>query len=283
MSYSLTFTTSDQSYSQPACAQFGVAGGRKKKVGTSFQELNEKVKAEGTGAAAAAGGAGADDLAKLQEMMAKAFEDPAALEAINQLSSGLQDVMEELGKMDPEALQAQMAQAMKLMTQGDIMDAVISKKDEVLASLEQTGLVPPAELAKYKADPAYFEEQMKGAFDQMKGLFENPDLLKTASEAMKGMQEAMSDPLLTKMQELLMADSVSEVEIEELRLSFLQNPNWMQDNPSMAMFQGLSEEVKDARKFKNGFLEARKSITDMMGGMGMGMNVAAGGAGVGEL
>ncbi|KAI2489278.1 hypothetical protein MHU86_25312 [Fragilaria crotonensis] len=267
----------------PACAQFGVAGGRKKKVGTSFQELNEKVKAEGTGAAAAAGGAGADDLAKLQEMMAKAFEDPAALEAINQLSSGLQDVMEELGKMDPEALQAQMEQAMKLMTQGDIMDAVISKKDEVLASLEQTGLVPPAELAKYKADPAYFEEQMKGAFDQMKGLFENPDLLKTASEAMKGMQEAMSDPLLTKMQELLMADSVSEVEIEELRLSFLQNPNWMQDNPSMAMFQGLSEEVKDARKFKNGFLEARKSITDMMGGMGMGMNVAAGGAGVGEL
>ena len=215
--------------------------------------------------------------------MAKAFEDPAALEAINQLSTGLQDVMEELGKMDPEALQAQMEQAMKLMTQGDIMDAVISKKDEVLASLEQTGLVPPAELAKYKADPVYFEEQMKGAFDQMKGLFENPDLLKTASEAMKGMQEAMSDPLLTKMQELLMADSVSEVEIEELRLSFLQNPNWMQDNPSMAMFQGLSEEVKDARKFKNGFLEARKAITDMMGGMGMGMYVAAGGAGVGEL
>jgi hypothetical protein len=256
-----------------------------KKVGTSFQELNEKVKAEGAGAAATAGGAGADDLAKLQEMMAKAFEDPSALEAISQLSAGLQDAMEELGKMDPEALQAQMEQAMKLMTEGDIIDAVISKKDEVLASLEQSGLVPASELAKYKADPAYFEEQMKGAFDQMKGLFDNPELLKTASEAMKGMQEAMSDPLLTKMQEMLMADSVSEVEIEELRLSFLQNPNWMQDNPSMAMFQGLSEEVKDAKQFKAGFLEARKAITDMMGGMemGMGMNVPVGGAGVGEL
>lgn len=265
---------------QPACAQFGVAGGRKKKVGTSFQELNEKVKAEGTGAAV---GDGAGDLEKLQEMMAKAFEDPAALEAINQMSAGLQGMMEELGKMDPEALQAQMAQAMKLLTQDDIMDTVISKKDEVMASLEQSGLVPPEELAKYKTDPAYFEEQMKGAFEQMKGLFDNPEMLKTAADAMKGMQDAFSDPLLTKMQELLMADNVSEIEIEELRLSFLQNPNWMKDNPSMAMFQGLSEEVKDEQKFKTGFLEARKAITDMMGGMGMGMDIGAGGAGIGEL
>ena len=247
------------------------------------------MKAEGLGSPAAApslnvGGTN-QDLAKLQEMMMKAFEDPAAMDAIKQMSVGMEDVMKELGKMSPEALQAQMEEAMKLMTQDDIMDAVISKKEDVLASLEQTGLVPPEELAKFKADPAYFEEQMKGAFDQMKGLFQNPDLIKMATDTMKGMQDALTDPLLAKMQELLMADHVSEVEIEELRLSFLQKPNWMEDNPAMAMFQGLSEEVKDAQKFKDGFLEARKAIGDMLGSMDLDADGASArvGAGFGEL
>lgn len=247
---------------QPASAQFGVAGGRKKKVGTSFQELNEKVQAEGAGVG------GVDDMAKLQEMMAKAFQDPSTLEAINQMGAGLQDVMEELGKMDPAALQAQMEQAMKLMTGGDIMDAVISKKDEVLANLEQTGLVPAEELAKYKADPAYFEEQMKGAFEQMKGLFDNPEMIKTAADAMKGMQDALSDPVLAKMQELLVADTVTDLQIEELRLMFLQKPKMLEENPAFAMFQGLADEVKDAKKFKAGMIEARKSIQDVLGAVG---------------
>ena len=260
---------------KPASAQFGVAGGRKKKVGTSFQELNEKIQAE------SAGVGGVDDMAKLQDMMAKAFQDPSTLEAISQMGAGLQDVMEELGKMDPAALQAQMEQAMKLMTGGDIMDAVISKKDEVLANLEQTGLVPPEELAKYKADPAYFEEQMKGAFDQMKGLFDNPEMIKTAAEAMKGMQDALSDPILTQLQELLVADSVTDLQIEELRLMFLQKPKLFENNPAMAMFKGLADEVKDAKKFKAGVMEARKSINDVLGAVGGAGGLK--GLGMGEL
>jgi hypothetical protein len=161
---------------------------------------------------------------------------------------------------------------MKLITTGDIID-------EVLASLERSGLGSASELSKYEADPAYFAEQMKGAFDLMKGLFNNPEYLKTASEAKKEMQDDMSNPLFPKMKELLFADNVSEVEIEELQLLFLQNPNWMQDYPSITM--GLSEKAKDAKPFKAGFFEARKAITEKI--RGMGMNVPVGGAGVGEL
>jgi hypothetical protein len=280
---------------QPSSAQFGVAAGRKK-VGTSFHELNERLKSESD--TAASGTAGVGDLSNIQELMAKAFEDPATLQAIQQMTSGFQDAMQELSKMDPSALQSQMEQVLNMMTQGDIMDAVLSKKDDVLANLELTGLVPPEELAKYKADPAYFETQMKGAFDQMKGIFSDPTVLETASKAMQGMQAAMTDPLLLKLNELLLATrEVTALEMEELRLLFLQAP----DHPALTMFQGLAEEIKDSRKFQKGFQEARQSIKDlmddgasgfadiwktMMDGMAApttkGTNIM-GGAGVGEL
>jgi hypothetical protein len=258
-------------------------GGGGRKVGTTFQELNEQVK---EGGVATGGAAGMDDMEKMQEMMAAAFSDPAALEAMQAMGSGLQDMMEEMGKMDPAALQAQMEEAMKLMTQGDIMDSVLEKKDEVLANLEQTGLVPPEELAKYKADPAYFEEQMKGAFDQMKGLFEDPDMMKTAQDAMQGMQDAFSDPIITQMQELLMADEVTNMQIEELRLTLLQNEKQLTESPAMAMFQGMADEVKDEKLFRKGFMEGRQAIQEVLGGAGMGglagMGLGAG-AGMGEL
>jgi hypothetical protein len=243
--------------------------------------------------------AGLGDLSNIQELMAKAFEDPATLQAIQQMSSGFQDAMDEISKMDPSALQSSMEQLLNMMTQGDIMDAVISKKDDVLANLELTGLVPPEELAKYKADPAYFEEQMKGAFDQMKGIFSDPAVLESASKTMKGMQAALTDPLLLKLNELLLATrEVTALEMEELRLLFLQAP----DHPALTMFQGLADEVKDTIKFQQGFQEARQSIKDMMedGASGfaelwktmmdgmvapsnMAANVMGGGAGVGEL
>lgn len=281
----------------PSSAQFGVAAGRKK-VGTSFHELNERLKSEGTGSETA----GIGDLSNIQDLMAKAFEDPATLEAIQQMTSGFKGAMEELSKMDPAALQNQMEQVLNMMTQGDIMDAVISKKDDVLANLELTGLVPPEELAKYKADPAYFETQMKGAFDQMKGIFSDPTVLETASQAMQGMQAALSDPLLLKLNELLLATrEVTALEMEELRLLFLKAP----DHPALTMFQGLADEIKDSLKFQKGFQEARQSLKDMMddGASGFadvwknmmdGMmtttpptttaaNIMAGGAGVGEL
>jgi hypothetical protein len=277
--------------SQPVSAQFGVAGQMRKKAGTSFQELNDLVK-EGGAPAATGGGGAADalaglgdlgDLDKLQEMMAKAFEDPETMKALNSMGDGLQQAMEEMGKMDPAQLQKQMEDAMKLMTQGDVMDSVLEKKDEVLANLEQTGLVSAEELAKYKADPAYFEEQMKSAFSQMQGLFSDPDMMKSATEAMKGMQDAMSDPVVTELQELLMADSVSDLEIETMRLKLLQK-GMAEDSPALAMFGGIGDELKDADKFKKGFYEGRSAIKELLGATGgMGAGQLGAGAGMGEL
>jgi hypothetical protein len=216
-------------------------------------------------------------------MMAKAFEDPETMKALNAMGDGLQQAMEEMGKMDPAQLQAQMEEAMKMMTQGDVMDSVLDKKDEVLANLEQTGLVSAEELAKYKADPAYFEEQMKSAFSQMQGLFSDPNMMKSAMEGMQGMQEALADPVVTELQELLMADSVTDLEIETMRLKLLQKPSLMEDSPALAMFGGIGDEIKDADKFKQGFYEGRAAIKEVMsaaGGMG---GMMGAGAGMGEL
>jgi len=272
----------------PVSAQFGV-GQMRKKAGTSFQELNDLVKEGGAPAAggdlAAAGGAG--DMGDLQAMMAKAFDDPETMRAMEAMGTNMKEAMEQMGNMDPAQLQQQMEEAMKLMSGGDVMDAVIGKKDEVLANLEQTGLVSAEELARYKSDPAYFEEQMKSAFDQMQGLFADPEMMKSAGEAMAGMQEAMSDPTIAELQELLMADSVTDLEIETMRLKLLQKPSLMEDSPAMAMFGGIGDEVKDADKFKKGFQEGRAAIQEVMGGMGAmggggGMG-GFGGAGMGEL
>lgn len=271
----------------PVSAQFGV-GQMRKKAGTSFQELNELVTEGGAPAATGGGGGGAlagmDDL---QAMMAKAFDDPETMRALNAMGGNMKDAMEQMGNMDPAQLQQQMEEAMKLMSGGDVMDAVIGKKDEVLANLEQTGLVSAEELAKYKSDPAYFEEQMKTAFDQMQGLFSDPEMMKSAGEAMMGMQEAFSDPIVAELQELLMADTVTNLEIETMRLKLLQKPSLMEDSPALAMFGGIGDEVKDADKFRKGFEEGRAAIKEVLGaagamGTGMGAGIGAG-AGMGEL
>jgi hypothetical protein len=241
---------------------------KKKKVGTTFEELNEQVKNE-----QATGG-----LAGLEEIMAKAFQDPEMMKAFEQMNAGLQAAMEEMGKMEPEKIQKQMEEAMKAMTSGDIVEAVIEKKDEVLANLKKTGLVSEEELKKYEADPRYFEDQMRTAFDQMKGLF-NPETLKTATEAMMGMQEAFNDPVVKELQELLLADTVTDLQIEELRLKIIQKPELLSgDNPALAMFAGIADDVKNTAKWKKGFMEGRDALKAMKGAAGkMGT-----GAGVGE-
>lgn len=218
------------------------------------------------------------DLKAMQEMMANAMKDPETAKAINSMTENIQKAMGEMGNADPAALQAQMEEAMKLMASGDIMESVIDKKDEVLATLEQTGLVSADELAKYKADPNYFEEQMRGAFSQMKGLLDDPSLLSGAMEGMQGMQKAMEDPVMKDLQDLLMADKVTDLQIETLRLKFLQQPDLLTSNP---MFAGMADEVKDEAVFQKGFMEARGAVKQMMEGAGAAM--MGGGAGVGEL
>lgn len=257
----------------PTTAQFGLPKNKEKKAGTSFEEINERMKSlngESSGDAA--------DLDNLQAMMAKAFDDPDTLKYLEQMGAGMQDAFKEMANMDPEQLQKQMNEAMKLMTGGNMMESVLEKKDEVLANLEKTGLVSADELAKYKADPAYFEEQMRGAFDQMEGLFSDPELINTAAESMSGMKDMLSNPVIQEINEMMMADSVTDLQIEELRLKLLQDPSLIGSDGAGAMLGQMTEDVKDADKWKTGILEGRKMIKEMMGAGGMGA-----GAGVGEL
>lgn len=265
---------------KPVSAQFGLPKTKEKKAGTSFEELNERMKQFGIDGADSGASA---DLDNLQAMMAKAFDDPETLKYLEQMGQGMQDAFKEMANMDPEQLQKQMDEAMKLMTSGDMMESVIEKKDEVLANLEKTGLVSADELAKYKADPAYFEEQMRGAFDQMKGLFSDPDLINTAAESMKGMKDMMSNPLVQDINNLMMADSVTELEIEELRLKVLKDQDSVGTSGAAAMFGQMADDVNDSDKWKNSIMEGRKMFKEMMGTGGMGAGGMGAGAGVGEL
>ena len=69
-----------------------------------------------------------------------------------------------------------------------------SSQDEILAMLEETGAVDAEELAKFKADPEYFEQKMKESMDQMKEMLGDPDLLANAAQGMKAAQEMYNNP-----------------------------------------------------------------------------------------
>ena len=107
------------------------------------------------GAGAAGGLAGMPnlegmDMESIQKMMEEAMKDPS-LAAMN---ANMAEAMEQLGKMSPEELQAQMMEGLQQLTSGDIMDSVLGKKDEVLETLAAQGLVPAEKIAEYRANPA---------------------------------------------------------------------------------------------------------------------------------
>lgn len=90
------------------------------------------------------------DMESIQKMMEEAMKDPS-LAAMN---ANMAEAMEQLGKMTPEELQAQMMEGLQQLTSGDIMDSVLGKKDEVLETLAAQGLVPAEKIAEYRANPA---------------------------------------------------------------------------------------------------------------------------------
>lgn len=264
---------------QPVSAQFGL---NKKKPGATFQELQERA----TAAAAAAGGGDHHvaeemaDMAKLQEMFAGAFQNP---EAMAGFGDDMAKAMEDLAKVDPAELQAQMEQAMAAMTSGDMVENIIKQKEDVLANLEETGMVPPEELEKFKNDPAYFESQMRDAFSQMQGMFSNPEVLKMAGETMKGMQEAFSDPAVADFLKFLEGGMQDDVKIEEMRLELLQNPEILESPMFKTMFEGdeFLEILQDPKKWRDTVKEGMQ----MFAGAGAGAVPGAGAkvAGHGEL
>jgi hypothetical protein len=270
--YLLRFLNININIIQPACAQFGIAG--KRKGGTKFQDLQEQAAGGGGDQAAGdalsnmmkGGGMEGMDMAKMQDMWTEALNDPETMKAFESMGDEFGAAMEGLSKMTPEQLQQQMEDAMKMLTDGDMVDTIVKNKEEILQQLELAGTVGPEELAKFKSDPEYFELKMRESFGQMKDIFDDPEMLKTMTEAMSGMQELMDNPnMLT---ELMGSELASDEKIEEARLELLNG-----ENPALTgMFdtEEMQAILKDPVKFREIVKEGQQDMMGMGEKTGMG-------------
>lgn len=238
---------------QLAVAQFGIAGMRKK---TQFQELQEKAAAKDDPSALLESLMGGADMAQMQQLWAEALNDPATMKQMEAMGAEFAQAMEQLTKLSPDELEKQMQEAVNMLTEDSMVDAVIEKRDEVLKQLEMTKAVPAEELARFKADPEYFELKMRESFDQMKGIFSDPTYMNKLSEAM-GSLGNMKQMLQGSFSEELNDDT----KIEEARLQILKG-----DNPLLSQMFGDSEElqelVKDPKKWKEAVKEGFSGMFD---------------------
>ena len=244
---------------QPATAQFGL--GRKKQGGTQFQDLQQQAQQQQADSP--------DNMDQLRSMFEDALNDPETQKYLETMGEQFGAALEQLAHMTPEEMQKQMADAMQMLADDSMVDNVIQQKDEILASLEASGTVPPEELARFKKDPAYFELKMRESFDQMKGLMTDPEYLKSMTEAMSGMQEMMGseDGLLGGLSALMGGD-LDDTQIEEARLELLSGK--FNDNPmlkEMLESAEMKELLADPIKWRSSVKEGAE----------------AGGARVGEL
>ena len=151
---------------------------------------------------------------------------------------------------------------------------MVNQRDEVLKTLESSGLVPPEELEKYKNDPNYFEQKMRESFSQMGELFNNPEYISEATNALKNMGDVMKDPdAVSDMMKMLSAEFEDDDKLEEMRLQFLQGD--FGGLPGMeAAFDTpeMKEALKDPKKWKE---TMQKGLKDIMGaGTGAGFDPA---------
>ena len=228
----------------------------------------------------AAGGAGMQDLmdmmgggadmAQLQKMIQESMSDPETQKYMEQMGGQFSQAMEQLSKMSPEEIQAQMAQAFDVLQSGDMIDGLVNQRDEVIAQLETTGTIPADEIAKMKADPAYFELKMRESFDQMKDMFQNPEMLESMTAAMSSMKELMDsgDEILDEMTKMLTSGELQDDEkIEEARLQILRGD--FDTNPLMKeMFESeeMQELLKDPKKWRESVKEGQENIKSAVGG-----------------
>ena len=133
----------------------------------------------------------------------------------------LDEVMKMMAEMSPEEIAKQMQDAMDMFMGEDMMANMLGNSAEILQMLKETGAVDAEELAKFEADPEYFEQKMKESMDQMKELMNDPNLMANAMKGMQAAQELYNNPdALGDM----MADIMSELtdeEIEDVRQMLL--------------------------------------------------------------
>jgi hypothetical protein len=205
-------------------AQFGL--GNRKAAGTNFQDLQDLARQKQDEKLLSPSGAATDvDTDTVKNMWNDALNNPEYANTMGALGEQFGGALEQMLKLSPDELSAQIEAAMKLMTDGDIVENIVNEKDEVIKSLEASGLVSEEELAKYKADPAYFEAKMRESFDQMGSLLQNPDYISKAAEVMQDMTKLMNDPDgLSGMMKSLMGgvgEIPDDTKIEETRVQFL--------------------------------------------------------------
>ena len=228
---------------------------------TQFQQEQEKQQQQQQANPLAGMGAGMGDMAGLQEQWQKALNDPNAMKDLEaQMGVSLSQAMELLAQMSPEELQAQMEEAFKLLSGGEIVDQVVGKRDEILATLEASGAVPPEELAKFKADPEYFELKMRESFDQMGDILNNKDYLETIQGIFGQTQELLKDPskstdMMGGVMNTLKDQLDSDDKIEEARLEILKSDmKGMFDSPEM------KDILYDAKKWRDAVKEGSSAL-----------------------
>lgn len=206
------------------------------------------------------GGGGMGDLSALGDMaqMQELLNDPA-------MAKAMEEAMKELANMSPEEMQKQMQDALGMLTDTDMVDTILEKKEEVLEQLEQSGMVSKEDIAKYKSDPEAFEKEMRDAFGQMQKLFSDGDALQEALES-------MADPALKHISDIMQNDLSDDTKIEEVRLELLSKPELTENNPVLkALFdqEEFKESLMDEKKWREAVKKGQKMVTE--------------GAGVGEL
>lgn len=274
-------------------AQFGL-GNRRQQGGSSFQELQDLAKkqqeaaAAGTGGGVAGLGAGFD----MEKMLEEAMKDPAAMEYMEKMGHDFTKAIDQLSKMTPEEIEKQMAEAFGALTNDKMLDAIVGSKEEVLQQLEMTGMIPPDELAKMKADPAYFDAKMRDSFGQMQSLFQDPEMAGYMSKAITSMTEMFQKggTFMEELEKLMAAtdggmgggtgDWSDDTTIEKARQSLLAGGLNTNKNPLLQKLldnEEMKSIVQDTNKFRESVREGQKVL-------GLKAKVdAAGGARIGEL
>jgi hypothetical protein len=261
-------------------AQFGVAGNRRA-AGTNFQDLQELAQQKTAretntgGAAAAPAGGGVPDMAAMQEMfqgggmeeMLKGFMDnPEYLEQLGAMGDMFGDALQQMMKLPPDELAAQMEQAMKLMMNGDMVENLVGNREQIIKTLESTKAVPEEELERFKTDPEYFEQKMRESFSEMGKIMDDPEYITKAAEAISGISKLMDDPdslneMISAMKSGL-ADMQDDDKIEEARLKFLSG-----DFGDLPAFKGAFDTpemqaiLKDPAKWKEVVKEGQEILS----------------------
>lgn len=249
----------------PAVAQFGVAGGKKR--GTSFQDLAKEFE---EGFDLNTDGMfdnllkefGGYDEGGMADMVDRAMKDPQMQQLMKDLDIGeVQSVMDELSKLTPEKLAAQMEEAMNMMTSDDYLETAMKNKDQVLDQLEASGLISDEDLQAFRDDPEKLKTTMQDAMSQMMDVFTNPGKLE---EAQKEINEGLSQ----------MFEGLSDSDkIEEARLQLLSNPDLIKDSGLGDLFgtDEMKALLQDPEKWKQNVEEGKKMMLQGSG-LGFGQN-----------